>query len=134
MLHPNPEKVKVNLPIGNPDDKLSLAYAMAQGYKVTLTQEDGEAEIVSPEGNVYHVHNFICSCPDSIGRNGGSYQGPGGRRFCKHAAWTAQMRPCEYCGGVMYLTEHKTCFGSRVELFECEMCRNAVSEAVLKLG
>ncbi len=128
----SPQVKSVSLSIGDPEDKLSLAFAMAQGYKVTLTHEDGEAEILKPDGTTYHVHNFECSCPDSIGRKGGSYQKGNGQHFCKHVAWVAQMRPCEYCGAVMYLTEYRTAFGSRLKVFECEMCRNAASQDLVR--
>ena len=50
----------------NPDDasqKLSIAYSMAQAYKITL-DGDGSAEVINGNGNVYHIHNFECDCPD----------------------------------------------------------------------
>ena len=60
--------------IGNPSDRLSLAYAVAKGYRITLTG-DGDAEVVNPAGVAYHVRGWSCSCPDSLGRKGGSYAG-----------------------------------------------------------
>ena len=88
----------------NPEDvnsKLSIAYAMRQGYKVTL-DADGCAEVVNGNGNVYHVHNFTCDCPDATQRDGGSYTLPDGRHLCKHTAWVSQVYPCE-CGGIAVL-------------------------------
>lgn len=118
--------------LGDPEDKLSLAYAMKEGYTITLSDVDGEAEIVSPSGNVYHVHNFECDCPDAQGRKGGSYAKVNGERACKHVAWLSQMKPCDFCGSTMFLTEYRTAFGSRMRVFECEMCGDATAEDVVK--
>ena len=74
---------------------------MAQGYKITL-EADGCAEVVNGEGTAYHVHTWQCDCPDSLNRDGGSYEEPDGRRFCKHSAWVSQVHLCE-CGGLMVL-------------------------------
>lgn len=81
--------------------KLSLAYAMQQGYQVRVIQ-DGCGCVVSPDENLYNIFNFECDCPDAVGRDGGSYEHSDGRRFCKHVAYLSQVYPCE-CGSVMLL-------------------------------
>jgi len=134
MLSNSSPDVKGKTPtftIGDPDDRLSIAYAIAQGYRITL-DGDGCAEIVKPDGTAYHVVNFECDCPDAQGRRGGSYHRPTGERTCKHVAWVAQLRPCDLCGGIMALGEFKTAFGSRIEVFECELCRNTVAKDVVR--
>jgi len=104
--------------VGCKDDRLSIAYAMSEGYKLTL-DADGSAEVLKSDGTAYHVVNFECDCPDKQGR-GGSYAG-----HCKHEVWVSQLRPCELCGGIMALGEFLTAFGQTVRRFECESCGNA---------
>ena len=104
--------------VGDKEAKLSIAYAMAQGYRLTL-DGDGDAEVVNPDGRSYYVQNFECDCTDKRIR-GGSYHGR-----CKHEGWIAQMRPCEMCGAVMYLGEFKTAFGECLMRFDCPGCGNA---------
>ena len=104
--------------VGDKEAKLSIAHAMAQGYRMTL-DGDGNAEIVNPDGKSYYVQNFECDCPDKRIR-GGSYHGR-----CKHEGWIGQMRPCEMCGAIMYLGEFKTAFGECLLRFECSACGNA---------
>ena len=104
--------------VGDEETKLSIAHAMAKGYRITL-DGDGNAEIVNPDGRSYYVQNFECDCPDKRIR-GGSYHGR-----CKHEGWIGQMRPCEMCGAVMYLGEFKTAFGECLMRFECPACGNA---------
>ena len=104
--------------VGDKEAKLSIAHAMAQGYRLTL-DGDGNAEIVNPDGKSYYVQNFECDCPDKRIR-GGSYHGR-----CKHEGWIGQMRPCEMCGAIMYLGEFKTAFGECQMRFECSACGNA---------
>ena len=65
-----------------------MAYAIAQGYRITL-DSDGEAVVVNLDGQAYYILNFECDCPDKRVR-GGSYQG-----HCKHEEWIAQIRPCK---------------------------------------
>ena len=104
--------------VGDEEAKLSIAHAMAMGYRITL-DGDGNAEVVNPDSRAYYVQNFECDCPDKRIR-GGSYHGR-----CKHEGWIGQMRPCEMCGAVMYLGEFKTAFGECLMRFECPACGNA---------
>ena len=95
----------------NPDDttqKTALLHAMSKGYRICLGDEDGDAEITKKDGTVYHVHQWQCNCPDAIGRNGGNYELPDGRRVCKHSLWLSQMHPCSECNGFMMLCVHST--------------------------
>ena len=48
--------------VGDKEAKLSIAHAMAMGYRITL-DGDGNAEIVNPDGRAYYVQNFECDCP-----------------------------------------------------------------------
>jgi hypothetical protein len=128
MLHNSPPKVKSDpksavFTIGDPDDRLSIAHAMSQGYTLTL-DGDGNAEILKADGTAYHVHGWQCDCPDAQGRDGGSY-GVHGNRTCKHVLWISQLTPCQYCGTSMPLTEHRTCFGEVTRTFDCPTCKNA---------
>ncbi|OGG56628.1 MAG: hypothetical protein A3F84_08370 [Candidatus Handelsmanbacteria bacterium RIFCSPLOWO2_12_FULL_64_10] len=100
------------------DDRLSIAHAMSEGYKIALNG-DGSAEVLKGDGTAYHIHEFECDCPDKQGR-GGSYAG-----HCKHEVWVSQLRPCDLCGGIMALGEFLTAFGKSVKRFECESCGNA---------
>ncbi len=104
--------------VGDEEAKLSIAHAMAKGYRITL-DGDGNAEVINPDGRAYYVQNFECDCPDKR-RRGGSYHGR-----CKHEGWIGQMRPCEMCGAIMYLGEFKTAFGECQLRFECPACGNA---------
>ena len=104
--------------VGDEEAKLSIAHAMAKGYRITL-DGDGNAEVINPDGRAYYVQNFECDCPDKR-RRGGSYHGR-----CKHEGWIGQMRPCEMCGAIMYLGEFKTAFGECQLRFECSACGNA---------
>ena len=104
--------------VGCKDDRLSIAYAMSEGYKIAL-DGDGSAEVLKSDGTAYHVVNFECDCPDKQG-HGGSYAG-----HCKHEVWVSQLRPCELCSGIMALGEFLTAFGQTVRRFECESCGNA---------
>ena len=104
--------------VGDKEAKLSIAHAMAKGYRITL-DNDGNAEVINPDDRAYYVQNFECDCPDKR-RRGGSYHGS-----CKHEGWIGQMRPCEMCGAVMYLGEFKTAFGECLMRFECPACGNA---------
>ena len=104
--------------VGDIEDKLSLAAAMKQGYRIVL-DTDGEGEVTNPRGRTYYVSGFECDCPDKCSRNG-SY----GNR-CKHELWISQMRPCDCCGGTMLLGEFRTAFGETLRRFECPGCGNA---------
>jgi hypothetical protein len=110
--------------IGDPDDRLSIAYAMSQGYTLTL-DGDGSAEVLKADRTAYHIVDWQCDCPDAQGRNGGGYEA-NGRRFCKHVLWLTQVYPCQYCGSTMPLTEHRTAFGEVTKTFDCPTCKNAV--------
>lgn len=101
--------------MGDVNEKLSIAHAMAQGYRILL-DGDGEAEVLSPEKEAYYITNFECNCPDKRCR-GGSHKG-----HCKHEIWLSQIRPCELCGSIMSLTAFRTCFGETGERFECQTC------------
>ena len=107
----------------NPDDasqKLSIAFAMRQGYKLTL-DADGNAEVVNGDGAVYHVHEFGCDCPDATGRSGGTYtRGDSQEHFCKHVSWISQLHPCANCGATMIM--HQMDQGSGIKFFACHNC------------
>jgi hypothetical protein len=102
-------------PIGDVNEKLSIAFAMETGYKILL-DGDGEAEITTPTGETYYIAQFECNCPDKLCR-GGSH-----RNHCKHECWISQLRPCEMCGSIMSLTAFRTCFGEEGQRFECPTC------------
>lgn len=110
-------QTNIAIPIGDVNEKLSIAHAMDQGYRILL-DGDGEAEIFSPAGEAYHVANFECNCPDKLCR-GGSH-----RSHCKHEVWVSQIRPCEMCGSIMNLVSFRTCFGESGFRFECPTCCN----------
>ena len=63
--------------IGDVNEKLSIAYAMKQGYRILL-DGDGEAEVLSPSQETYYITHFECNCPDKRCR-GGSH-----KNRCKH--------------------------------------------------
>ena len=125
----NPEaEVKVRplmFAVGNEEDKLSVAYAMAQGYRIVVGG-DGEGEVTNPAGKTYHIRRFECDCPDKAAR-GGSHQG-----HCKHEWWLAQMRPCQMCGAIMYFGEFRTAFGETLRRFECPACGNARDQGMVR--
>ena len=105
----------IDTPVGDVNEKLSIAYAMEQGYRIVL-DGDGHAQIINSEGEVYHIHNFECECPDKQCR-GGSHGG-----HCKHEIWLSQLRPCDMCGSIMELVGFRTCFGETGQRFECPTC------------
>jgi len=104
--------------VGDAEAKLSIASAMKLGYRFVLGG-DGDAAVTNPDGRTYHIHRFLCDCPDKLGR-GGSYTGR-----CKHEVWISQIRPCDMCGGFMLLGEFRTAFGETLRRFECDTCGNA---------
>ena len=117
----------------NPDDatqKLSFAYAMRQGYRITL-DVDGDAEVVNGDSKTYHVHDFECDCPDALSRDGGTYTRPDGTRFCKHVAWVAQLHPCANCGATM--VEHQMDQGRGVRFFACHNCHAIKAAGLVKV-
>jgi len=122
----SPSVKSISFNPGDPDDKLALAFAVENGYQFRL-DGDGNAEVSKPDGTAYYVIDFICNCPDRKGR-GGSHGG-----HCKHEFWTAQLRPCNLCGGVMALGTFKTAFGQIVKRFECPDCGNAADFDLVKL-
>lgn len=103
--------------VGDPEAKLSLAYAKDKGYILVLAG-DGEAEVTNAEGRSYYIQKFECDCPDKRAR-GGSYSGR-----CKHEIWIGQMRPCEMCGSIMYMGAFQTAFAETLKRFECPACGN----------
>lgn len=105
----------IRTPIGDVNEKLSIAHAMHNGYQILL-DGDGEAEVLSPAQETYYISNFDCNCPDKLCR-GGSH-----KNYCKHEIWLSQLRPCELCGSIMALTAFHTCFGETGERFECQTC------------
>ena len=111
--------------VGDAEAKLSIASAMKRGYRFVLGG-DGEAAVTNPDGKTYHIHRFICDCPDKLGR-GGSYTGR-----CKHEVWISQIRPCDMCGGFMLLGEFRTAFGETLRRFECDTCGNARDADLLR--
>jgi len=92
---------------------LPVAQAKASGFKFLLS-DDGDAEVLSPDGKMFVVNGFNCKCKNHIYRN-----------HCFHALWVGQLRPCEQCGSVMQLVEHTTCFSDVMRFFECSSCGNA---------
>ena len=120
VAHSSPEvKSKpATFMVGCKDDRLSIAHAMSEGYRITL-DGDGSAEVLKSDGTAYHIHEFECDCADKTGR-GGSYAG-----HCKHEVWVSQLRPCDLCGGIMALGEFLTAFGQTARRFECLDCGNA---------
>lgn len=95
--------------------KTSIAYAFAKGYSIT-PDGDGCAEILTPKSEVYHIHNWSCDCLDALGRNGGNYELPDGRKVCKHVLWLSQLYPCE-CGASMILN-----MDTNWKAFVCTVC------------
>ena len=96
-------------------EKTSISHAFDRGY--TLTPDgDGNAEVLTPEGNVYHIHDWQCDCSDALGRDGGSYDLSDGRKVCKHVLWLYQLYPCD-CGGSMVLSTE-----SSWKAFVCTTC------------
>ena len=114
-----PEHPWAPFTVGDSRDILSVAFAMRRGYRIVL-DGDGVGEVTNPtRGRSYYILDFQCDCPDR--RRGGSYNG-----HCKHEHWLGQMRPCEICGGIMFLGEFRTAFGEVLRRFECPGCGNAL--------
>jgi len=103
--------------LGDIQNILSLAHAVSRGYRIRLG-EDGCAEIRNPHGILYHIHNWACDCPDKLLR-GGNYSG-----LCKHEIYLTQIHPCNWCRGVMLLSENTSCLGRKRKQFECPDCGN----------
>lgn len=116
--HKDIEEILSQITLGSQDNKLSVANAIALGYRFVLGQ-DGEAQIHSPDGEVYYITGFCCECPDKIYREG-SYDGN-----CKHEVWVYQVMPCPMCGQTMALGCFTTCFGEQIHRFECARCGHA---------
>jgi hypothetical protein len=101
-----------------PEEKADLLafvpvfWAYEKGFRFLLTQ-DGDGEVLSPEGTLFRVSGFKCRCGKHLYRN-----------YCLHALWIRQLRPCEQCGDVMVLHQHTTCFGETATLFQCPSCGN----------
>jgi len=110
--------VVTNLEVGSKENKLAIAHAIAKGYRFILGQ-DGEGQIFSPDGSVYFISQFICDCPDKVYREG-SYEGA-----CKHELWIFQLLPCPMCHKTMALGTFTTCFGEKIQRFECSKCGHA---------
>lgn len=91
----------------NPDsttEKTSVMYALSRGYQFRLSDVDGNATVINPEGEEYHIHNWRCDCQDSINRDGGTYTlGNTETHVCKHCLWIAALYPCPNCHGYMML-------------------------------
>lgn len=99
----------------NTTSKTSIAYAFAKGYSIT-PDGDGYAQVLTPKGEAYHIHNWQCDCPDSLGRDGGNYELPDGRKVCKHVLWLSQLYPCS-CGASMILN-----VDTNWKAFVCTVC------------
>jgi hypothetical protein len=99
----------------NTREKTSISYAFESGYSIT-PDGDGCAEIFTPKGDTYHTHNWQCDCPDALGRVGGSYDLPDGRKVCKHVLWLSQLYPCD-CGASMMLN-----MDTSWKAFVCTVC------------
>lgn len=114
----------------NPEDArnvLSFTHAMQKGYRITL-DSDGCAQIENGRGDIYHVEDWVCDCPDSISRAGGSYERSDGSRFCKHVAWVSQIHPCDNCNATMILHT----LGDGIHFFSCYNCKSIKSGAFVK--
>ena len=108
------------------NNKLSLAFSMRAGYRIKL-DGDVEAEVTSPEGEVYHVDGQSCTCPDFLNR-GGSYTKPDGTTACKHIFWSAQVTPCPNCNGIMTLNVE-----AGWKVFACHSCPTMVAFQAVRL-
>lgn len=107
----HPFRVRPN----DPTDRLSLSHARTEGYKVTVIG-DGYGEVRKPDGTTYYVSDFICTCPDAIKRDGGSYHG-----FCKHSFWVHQIHICD-CGGQAEMFDFETPHGAHDFNYVCHDC------------
>jgi len=110
---------QVSFCLGDPDDPLSLAYARAQGCRIALRGEDGNALILTPDDDqgLSVVHFRCTTC-----RRSGLVNG-----HCSHEVWVAQLRPCECCQGTMVLGEWQTAWGESFWRFECPDCGNIIT-------
>jgi DNA-directed RNA polymerase subunit M/transcription elongation factor TFIIS len=114
----------------NPHDtmsKTSIAYAFEAGYTFT-PDGDGCAEVASPTGEVYHISEWRCDCPDSMGRQGGSYELPDRRRVCKHVLFLCQLYPCSKCGASMILNTQCSW-----KAYTCTVCGNLKAFQAVKV-
>lgn len=112
----------------NPHDattKTSIAHAFAKGYQIT-PDGDGCAEILTPAGDAYYIEDWHCTCPDALGRDGGSYQLPDGRKVCKHVLYLSQLHPCK-CGASMLLNTQ-----SGWKAYVCPVCGSLKAACVVK--
>ena len=110
---------------GDVNHKLSIAYAMRQGYSISL-EADGCAQIVKADSTTYHVHNWRCDCPDARGRDGGSYTLPDNRHVCKHVSYISQVYPCK-CGGLATFNTD-----SNWKMFLCTNCHTMRAYQLVK--
>jgi len=118
-----------SIPSGDANNKLSIAYAMKQGYQIVL-DTDGSAEIHNGKGETYLVANWVCDCLDSMARNGGSYEKPDGTPFCKHVTWVSQVYPCVNCQATMLLNSIGSTGGIR--FYACHNCKAIKAVALVK--
>jgi hypothetical protein len=88
--------------------KISLYYALKQGYRFELSHKDGDAIIHTPHDASYNIHEWTCDCADTFNRNGGSYTLSEGRKICKHVMWLSQLYPCPKCSGFLVLRAETT--------------------------
>jgi hypothetical protein len=106
--------------------KTSIAHAFAKGYSIT-PDDDGCAEVITPKSELYHIHNWQCDCLDALGRYGGSYDLPDGRKICKHVLWLSQLHPCA-CGSSMVLNTD-----SSWKAFVCIVCGSLKAFQLVKV-
>lgn len=92
---------------------LPVAQAKDAGFRF-LFQDDGDADVLAPDGEIFNVNGFKCTCTNHVYRT-----------HCLHELWIRQLRPCDQCGSVMELSEYATCFGETVQYFQCPCCGNA---------
>ena len=95
------------------ENQVFVGWAKAEGYQFLL-KNDGDAEILHPDGQVVPVKGFKCQCGEHVYR-----------AHCLHEIWLGQLRPCQMCGSVMEMIEHTSCFGQSIRIFECPSCNNA---------
>jgi hypothetical protein len=106
-------------------EKTSISHAFERGYTIT-PDGDGNAEVLTPKGDAYLIHNWQCDCLDALGRNGGSYDLPDGRKVCKHVLWLSQLHPCA-CGSSMVLNTD-----SSWKAFVCIVCGSLTAFQLVK--
>lgn len=94
-------------------DMVPVLWAQQQGIQFLLEQ-DGQADVLTPDGMTFHVNTFRCDCQEHVYRN-----------HCLHEIWIRQLRPCELCGGLMELVETDSCFGESLHFYTCVSCGNA---------